>query len=75
MVKITREECLRDFYPEGIPKHLLPPAKERAQERWALSLEEVLKIDAQSKRRVCELREEKLAAGASRILREAKGRR
>jgi hypothetical protein len=34
MVKITREECLREFYPEGIPKHLLhkpaPPPKPTA---------------------------------------------
>jgi hypothetical protein len=34
MVKITREECLREFYPEGIPKHLLhkptPAAKPSA---------------------------------------------
>jgi hypothetical protein len=41
-VKITREEVLAAFFPEGIPKHLLqkPAAKpaaatEKANERWS----------------------------------------
>ena len=44
MVKLTREECLAEFYPEGVPKHLLhkpapaptpKAATEEAQERWS----------------------------------------
>jgi hypothetical protein len=42
MVKITREEILAEFFPEGIPKYLLQkpapppkPATGKAQERWS----------------------------------------
>jgi hypothetical protein len=51
MAKITREEVMAAFFPDGVPKHLLrkpaskpapKPAAQRAEERWTQKPTEVV---------------------------------
>jgi hypothetical protein len=63
MVKITREEILAEFFPEGIPKYLLqkpaPPPKSaavKAEERWAAQkpIEAVIRAEAAHNQKLIE---------------------